>query len=86
MIRLKRAKGQKYNNTKVIVNGIKFDSKKESERYIVLLEHERDGSISDLKLQVKFELIPPIKEKYIEHLKTKDKTKERTLQLPITIS
>ena len=84
MIRLKRAKGQKYNNTKVIVNGIKFDSKKESERYIVLLEHERDGSISDLKLQVKFELIPPIKEKYIEHLKTKDKPKERTLQLPIT--
>lgn len=84
MIRLKRTKGQKYNNTKVIVNGIKFDSKKESERYIVLCEHERSGNISDLKLQVKFELIPSIKEKYIEHLKTKDKPKERTLQLPIT--
>ena len=84
MIRLKRTKGQKYNNTKVIINGIKFDSKKESERYLVLCEHERSGNISDLKLQVKFELIPSIKEKYIEHLKTKDKPKERTLQLPIT--
>ena len=84
MIRLKRTKGQKYNNTKVIINGIKFDSKKEGERYLVLCEHERSGEISDLRLQVKFELIPAIKEKYIEHLKTKDRSKERTLQLPIT--
>jgi hypothetical protein len=32
----------------------------------------------------KWELIPAIKEKYIKHLKTKDKECERTVQLPIT--
>ena len=40
--------------------------------------------ITDLQRQVKFELIPAVREKYIKHLKTKDKECERTLQLPIT--
>ena len=80
----KREKGKKYNNTKVEYNGIKFDSKKEMQRYLVLKDAEDKGMISDLRLQVKYELIPSIKEEYIEHLKTKDKVKTRTLQLPIT--
>lgn len=80
----KREKGKKYNNTKVEYNGIKFDSKKEMQRYLVLKDAEDNGVISDLQLQVKYELIPSIKEEYIEHLKTKDKIKTRTLQLPIT--
>lgn len=80
----KREKGKKYNNTKVEYNGIKFDSKKEMQRYLVLKDAEDNGIISDLRLQVKYELIPSIKEEYIEHLKTKDKVKTRTLQLPIT--
>ena len=80
----KREKGKKYNNTKVEYNGIKFDSKKEMQRYLVLKDAEDKGIISDLRLQVKYELIPSIKEEYIEHLKTKDKVKTRTLQLPIT--
>ena len=79
----KRAKRQKYHNKKVIVDGIEFDSKKESKRYLVLKEAEDNGVISDLKLQVKYELIPSVKEKYIKHLKTKDKEMERTLQLAI---
>lgn len=80
----KREKGKKYNNTKVEYDGIKFDSKKEMQRYIVLKEAERMGVISNLELQVKYELIPAVKEEYVEHLKTKDKIKTRTLQLPIT--
>lgn len=80
----KREKGKKYNNTKVEYDGIKFDSKKEMQRYIVLKDAENSGVISNLELQVKYELIPAVREKYIEHLKTKDKVKTRTLQLPIT--
>lgn len=80
----KREKGKKYNNTKVEFDGIKFDSKKEMQRYLVLKDAEDKGIISDLKLQVRFELIPAVREEYIEHLKTKDKVKTRTLQLPIT--
>ena len=74
----------KYGNSKVEYNGIKFDSKKEMQRYLLLKEAESNGLISNLELQVRFELIPAIKEEYIEHLKTKDKVKTRTLQLPIT--
>lgn len=81
---IKRVKGKKYNNKNVIYDNIKFDSTKEGKRYLVLKQAERDGIISDLELQVKFELIPPIKEEYIKHLKTKDKVITRTLQLPIT--
>lgn len=80
----KREKGKKYNNTKVEYNGIKFDSKKEMQRYIVLKDAENSGVISNLELQVKYELIPAVREEYIEHLKTKDKVKTRTIQLPIT--
>lgn len=80
----KKEKGKKYNNTKVEYEGIKFDSKKEMQRYIVLKDAEDRGVISNLELQVKYELIPAVREEYVEHLKTKDKIKTRTLQLPIT--
>lgn len=74
----------KYNNKKAEYDGITFDSTKEMKRYIVLKKAQEDGIISDLMLQVKFELIPAVREKYIKHLKTKDKECERTIQLPIT--
>lgn len=80
----KREKGQKYKNKKIEIDGIKFDSTKEGKRYLVLKQALDKGEIQDLKLQVKYELIPSIKEEYVEHLKTKDKIKTRTLQLPIT--
>jgi len=51
----------KYFNKKVIVDGIKFDSKLESNRYIFLKDKLKRGEIKDLKLQVKFELLQPIK-------------------------
>ena len=80
----KREKGRKYNNTKVEIDGIKFDSKKESQRYLVLKDAQEKGIITNLQRQVRYELIPPIKEDYVVHLKTKDKMATRTLQLAIT--
>ena len=81
---IKRVKGSKYNNKKVIYDNIKFDSTKEGKRYLILKDAEKKSIITNLELQVKFELIPSIKEEYIKHLKTKDKSMTRTLQLPIT--
>ena len=46
----------KYRNRKTIVNGIKFDSKAEANRYIELKMLERNGYIEKLILQPKFEL------------------------------
>lgn len=80
----KRQKGRKYNNKKVEYNGILFDSKKEKDRFVFLKDAEEQGLISNLQRQVKFELIPAIKEKYIKHLKTKEKECERTVQLAIS--
>lgn len=77
-------KGNKYGNKKVEYDGLKFDSKKEKDRYIFLKAQEKIGNIQDLQLQVKYELIPAIKEEYVEHLKTKDRVKTRTVQLAIT--
>lgn len=48
----------KYNNTRVTIPGRTFDSRKEYNRYCELLLLERGGYISDLKLQVKYVLIP----------------------------
>jgi hypothetical protein len=80
----KREKGKKYNNTKVEFDNIKFDSKREMKRYLVLKEAQDNGIITDLELQPKYELIPAIREEYIKHLKTKDKVETRTVQLAIT--
>ena len=78
-----RKRRNKYNNRKVSIAGEKFDSKKESQRWLYLSEMQQKGIISDLKRQVKYELIPAIRETYTKHLKTKDKQEERTLQLAI---
>lgn len=49
---------RKYNNRKIIVDGITFDSKKEATRYKELKTLERAGIIQDLQRQVKYVLIP----------------------------
>ena len=51
----------KYGNKKVIIDGIKFDSKLEGSRYRELKLMEKAKIIKDLKLQVPFELIPSYK-------------------------
>lgn len=50
----------KYHNTKVIYKGIKFDSKKERDRYITLKQLEKAGIIKELELQPKFLLLDTI--------------------------
>lgn len=54
-------KKPKYNNKKVEHNGIKFDSKKELKFYLQLLERERNGEVSNIRLQVPFTLQPSFK-------------------------
>lgn len=78
------SKRPKYKNKKVEHNGVTFDSKKERDRYLVLKDAENKGLISNLERQVKFILVPAIRETYVEQLKTKERTKERTIQKAIT--
>lgn len=51
-------KKNKYHAKKTEVAGMVFDSKKEANRFMELQLLEKAGLISDLKRQVKFELIP----------------------------
>jgi hypothetical protein len=51
----------KYRNTKIEIDGITFDSKKEGLRYKELKLLERAGLITELKLQTSFELQPSYK-------------------------
>lgn len=48
----------KYGNIKVEIDGINFDSKKEAARWQELKLLERAHEISNLRRQVKYELIP----------------------------
>jgi len=48
----------KYGNTKIIVNGERFDSKKEYRRFCELQLLARAKKISNLSRQVKYTLIP----------------------------
>ena len=76
-------RANKYNAKKVIIDGIEFDSTKEGKRYLVLKKAQEDGIISELTLQPRWDALPAKKETYIEHLKTKDKIKERVIVRPI---
>ena len=51
--RQKRSRA-KYGNKKTVVDGITFDSKWESQRYLYLKSLEKAGRIKDLTLQPKF--------------------------------
>lgn len=48
----------KYNSRKVVIDGIKFDSKKEAERYKSLCIREKAGEISRIEVHPKFRLLP----------------------------
>lgn len=67
----------KNGNKKIVVDGIKFDSVKEAHRYKDLKLQERAGLIKDLRLQVKYTLIPAQYEEVTENGKTKQKCVER---------
>ncbi|TCB50984.1 DUF1064 domain-containing protein [Acinetobacter sp. ANC 4779] len=54
-------KRNKFNAVAIEKDGMKFDSKKEYQRYIELTAQMQKGEIQDLKCQVKFELAPKVK-------------------------
>lgn len=58
---LTNPKKSKYGAVKTEVDGIKFDSKREALRYQELRLLEQAGEITNLRLQVPFELIPKSK-------------------------
>lgn len=53
----------KYRNRKVTVDGITFDSVKESRRYTELKLLQRGGYIKNLQLQVPYVIIPSQRDK-----------------------
>lgn len=48
----------KYGNRKCVVDGITFDSEREGARYSVLARRQAAGEISQLQIQVPFEIVP----------------------------
>ena len=60
-IRLAKAPRAKYGNHKVVVDGIAFDSKAEAARWQVLTYMQRAGHISELRRQVRYELVKGVK-------------------------
>jgi hypothetical protein len=48
----------KYRNKKTTLHGFTFDSKAEANRYLELVMLQNTGAITNLELQVPFELIP----------------------------
>lgn len=65
------SKKNKFGNSKVEVDGIVFDSQKEASRYRQLKLLEGAGMIRDLRMQVKYVLIPT---QYSKTEFNKDKT------------
>lgn len=51
----------KYKNKKTVIDGISFASQKEAKRYQQLKQLEKDKKITDLRLQVSYELQPHYK-------------------------
>ena len=58
MIRYGRRNRNKLGAEKVTIDGITFDSKREGQRYCELRLLARAGKITDLRLQVEYDLIP----------------------------
>lgn len=77
---LRKGGRSKYGNKKVVYDGITFDSKKELARWLFLKEAEQRGEISGLSRQLRFELLPAIREEYTVQLKTKTVQKTRVVQ------
>lgn len=65
----------KYHNKPKWVDGIKFDSGKEADYYVYLKQLEKEGTISNLQMQVPFELLPTVHgtKTKVKHLKRGDK-------------
>ena len=76
-------RGNKYHAKSVVIDGIKFPSGKEGERFLYLRELEKRGEIANLRRQVRFELLPAAYKDVVKHLKTKDKVVRRLFLNPV---
>lgn len=65
----KSKKKRKHNNVIVEADGLKFDSKKEYEYYLFLLEKKKKGEVVDIKTQPVFLLQESFKKNGITHRK-----------------
>ena len=70
----------KYGNHKTRVDGMTFDSIREGRYYIYLRDLLRKGEISNLRMQVPFEVVPAVYTEEVVHLKRKDKTVRKCVQ------
>ena len=71
---------RKYGNKKAKASGKVFDSRRERSRYYTLQVLEKAGEISDLRMQVPFEIIPAVYETVEVQLKTKTKQVQKLVQ------
>lgn len=71
-----RSKGNKYGAVKTYFAGRTFDSAREADRYAELLLLQKAGRISDLRLQVKYVLIPAQYEYYERYGKNGKRLKD----------
>ena len=55
-LRKKRKRRSKFNNRRVKIQGHWFDSQKEGNRFLVLMQDLKEGRIRNLELQVPFNL------------------------------
>lgn len=70
----------KYGNHKTRVDGMTFDSIREGRYYIYLRDLLRKGEISNLRMQVPFEVVPAVYTEEVVHLNRKDKTVRKCVQ------
>lgn len=71
----------KYGARKVSYKGIDFDSKVEMQRYMYLEFQQKKGEISNLRRQVRFEIIPKTTKIIPNQLKTKIRYDERVVEM-----
>lgn len=70
----------KYGASKVVFNGISFDSRYERDRYIYLCHLQKQGKISGLRLQVGFRIIKKVIKLIPVQLKTKVRYDKRVVE------
>lgn len=72
----------KFKNKPVTYDGIKFASTQEGNYYLYLKQLQENGEISNLRLQVPYEIIPAVWGERTVQLKTKTKTVKYSIQRP----
>ena len=77
-----RVSRNKYHNSKLKNDFGSFDSKKEFNVYLLLLNKLKNGELTDLRRQVRYELIPPQYKTGQKQLKTKTKEVRKMLFRP----